>query len=173
MANTYHIPKAGPLGLASLVIIVLVLLAMTGWMFDGRAENPAGVIFGMTITFGVAVLFAWFLIQQNRSSLTVDGETLTLSVPWYGRTVALSEVLIDQVRVLESHEDDWSLRWRTNGIGLPQYQVGWFRTKGGHRVLAARTQGPMILIPTTKGYSLVVSLSQALEFVEGLRNQSS
>jgi len=173
MLKTYYIPRAGSLGLAILIIIVLGLLIMTGWIFNHRADNLVSTIFGMSVTFDVAVLFAWFLLQQNRSSIIIDDDKLTLSVPWYGRKVALSDVLIDQVRVLESGDEELSLRWRSNGIGLPGYQVGWFRTKGGHRVLAARTQGDAVLIPTTKGYSLVVSLLDAHEFVEGLPIQRS
>ncbi|MDE2996825.1 MAG: PH domain-containing protein [Bacteroidota bacterium] len=173
MTITYHIPRAGTLGLAILVIIVLALLVMTGWMFDGRADNPVGAIVGMSVTLVVAALFSWFLLQQGRSTLLVDRAMLTLSVPWYGRKVALSDVQIDQVRVLEPGEDEWSLRWRTNGIGLPQYQVGWFRTKGGHKVLAACTQGARVLIPTTKGFDLLVSLSDAEGFVESCSTRKS
>ena len=172
MTHTYQIPRAGTIGLAVLVVIVLGLAFMMVWMFNGRADNQIGAIVGMSVTGVVAALFAWFLLQQGRSTLVLDEDSLALNVPWYGRTVVLSDVRIDQARVLEPGEDEWSLRWRTNGIGLPQYQVGWFKTKGGHKVLAARTQGSTVLIPTTKGFDLLVSLTDAEGFLEILRQSS-
>ena len=170
MTYTYQIPRAGTIGLSILIIIVLSLVAMTVWMFDGRSENLVGAFVGMFVTGVVAALFAWFILQQGRSTLVIDGDRLALNVPWYGRTVALSDVRIDEVRELDKGEDEWSLRWRTNGIGLPQYQVGWFKTKGVHKVLAARTQGPTVLIPTTKGFDLLVSLQDPEDFLEIIRS---
>lgn len=173
MEKTFHIPRAGTVGLIVLVVIIAGLLYLAGWMFGRRADSMIGTVIGMTVTIPVALMFVWFLYQQGRSTLVLQADKLTLNVPWYGKQVSLDHVMVDQVRLLDGDDEEWAFAWRTNGIGLPQYQVGWFSTKGGHKVLAARTTGALVLIPTDHGYSLLVSVYDAERLVAELSGLSS
>ncbi len=170
MDKTFHIPRAGTTGIVVLIVIALALLLFAGWMFSKRSESLAGAIIGVSVTLPLALMFTWFLIQQGRSTLTLTTESLKLDVPWYAKQVSLADVETSEVRLLtDGDAEEWSFKWRTNGIGLPEYQVGWFSTKAGHRVLAAKTRGENVLIPTTKGFALVVSLNDPEVLIEALR----
>jgi hypothetical protein len=72
---------------------------------------------------------------------------------------------MEQVRLsaVEIVSDDslnpYRLERRTNGLGLPGMQFGWFETAERGRVLAALTGSPLIaVVPTTNGYSIVISI---------------
>jgi hypothetical protein len=59
---------------------------------------------------------------------------------------------------------------RTNGIGLPGYGAGWFRLASGERVLAFLTdRNRVVYVPTTAGYTLLLSVEDPARFVDELR----
>lgn len=171
MTHTFPIPRAGTTGLVFLIVIIVLLLLLAGWLFMRRGDSLAGAIIGMTVTLPLALMFAWFLVQQGRSTLVITSDSLALNVPWYGREIPLDAVLLNEIRLLEEPvPEEWMLKWRTNGIGLPDYQVGWFSTKGRHKVLAGKTRGRHVLIPTTKGYAIMVTLENPEAFMEALQS---
>jgi len=170
----HAIPRAGTFGLILLIAIILMMLVMGMWMFTRRGDSMVGAIVGLCTVVPVGLLFCWMLWQQGRSSLHVSADSLTLNVPFYGRTIPLSSVHADSIRVLSSEDaSEWGFSIRTNGIGLPAYQVGWFRTRAGHKVLAARTTGTHVLIPTDLGYSLIVSSDDPGMLMRDLRGADS
>jgi hypothetical protein len=64
-------------------------------------------------------------------------------------------VNVERARVLSVGEsEDVKSATRTNGIGLPGYAAGWFKPPNGTRALLSITQGRVLFIPTTEGYSL-------------------
>jgi hypothetical protein len=61
-------------------------------------------------------------------------------------------------------------RLRTLGTGLPGYQAGWFRLRNGEKALLYLTdRGRAVYVPTTAGYSVLVSPENPDEFVAALR----
>ena len=96
-------------------------------------------------TWATAGLFLWFLVAQRRSVVVVGDGQLKITIPLYGRTIALDRVMPGSVRAVSLPGDEtYRLTWRTNGLGLPGYQLGWFRARGAGKVLAAVTSGEVI-----------------------------
>ena len=59
---------------------------------------------------------------------------------------------------------------RTLGTGLPRYQSGWFRLKNGEKALLYLTdRSRAVYIPTTAGYSVVISPANPDAFLEALK----
>jgi hypothetical protein len=59
---------------------------------------------------------------------------------------------------------------RTVGTGLPGYRAGWFRLRNGEKALLYLTDtSRAVYIPTTAGYSVLLSPAQPDEFVSALR----
>jgi hypothetical protein len=59
---------------------------------------------------------------------------------------------------------------RTNGIGLPGYQVGWFRLKNGETALLYVTdESTVTYLPTTEHDVLLLSVENAEAFLQALR----
>lgn len=152
-----------------LACLTAALLAGAVWFFSIRADSLAGTIIGMSVMVPLALMFGWFLYLQGRSTVTLSTDALTLDVPWYGKTIKRSDLRVEDARIVNSDDEEWGLKWRTNGIGLPGYSVGWFSTKGGHKVLAAKTSSATVLLPTINSYSLLVTLSDTEGFLKSLQ----
>jgi hypothetical protein len=110
------------------------------------------------------------LLWPRALRIELGSETLTVSGSVYGRSVARSDLLVDRLRVVDLHTDAaLSFRHRTNGIGLPNYSVGWFKLKNGERSLAFVTdRRQVVYLPTRKGYVLLLSVRDAEGFARSL-----
>jgi hypothetical protein len=62
-------------------------------------------------------------------------------------------------------------KWRRMGTGLPGYQAGWFRLRNGEKALLYLTDRTRaVYIPTTAGYSLLLSPADPDRFLSQLRS---
>jgi hypothetical protein len=62
---------------------------------------------------------------------------------------------------------------RTMGTGLPGYQSGWFRLANGEKALLYLTdRRRAVYVPTSAGYSLLLSPDDPDAFLEALRSGS-
>ncbi len=131
-------------------IFLVLLIALLGWL-------------------------AFILISPNKGSVELENQSLRLRVPIYGRSIPITELNVPESRVVDlSVEKNLRLKWRTNGIGMPRYLVGWFRLNDGQKALAAVTDPHRVVyIPTRDGYSLLVSVSDPNGFLEALKKQAT
>ena len=61
-------------------------------------------------------------------------------------------------------------RWKTNGVGLPGYQAGWFRLRrGGKALLFVTDRTRVVFVPTNEGYSVLLSVPDPDVFLRTLR----
>lgn len=107
-----------------------------------------------------------------RPTIEVDAEGLVLKLPLYGRSIAYDALKLDEASVVDLAEaGDLKPGVRTNGIGLPGYQVGWFRTRDGRKALVALTGRDHVLyVPTTEGYLLLLSVADGDGLLSLLRS---
>jgi len=133
------------------VLPLLVVFGVTIWMNEGRAPKGA-TLFVLAIAGLIAGFGLWQLasvrMRVDASSLTVGGGFYRVSVP-LGRIEGGSQ--IGRVR-------NDGLGARTNGIGMPGLQLGWFDIENGKKAFVAITDpGKVIRIPTQEGYTILVS----------------
>jgi len=63
-------------------------------------------------------------------------------------------------------------RSRRLGTGLPGYAAGWFRLNNGERALVYLTRPtPVLYVPTTLGYSLLLSPQDPESLLAALRRK--
>ena len=68
-----------------------------------------------------------------------------------------------------SAEPEYKPKWRTNGTGLPGYQSGWFKLQNGQKALLfVADSRRVVFIPVRSGYSLLLSVSDAEQFLARL-----
>ena len=61
-------------------------------------------------------------------------------------------------------------KWRRIGTALPGYQAGWFRLRNGEKALLYLTDRTRaVYIPTTAGYSLLLSPADPDAYLSRLR----
>jgi hypothetical protein len=123
------------------------------------------------IALSLAALFLWFATSQQRSCIVVTTDSVALEIPVYGRSIALDRVIPQSpIRLTAKDPKGYRLRWRTNGLSVPGYQLGWFRTEGEGRVLAAITGDDLVAFKTIDGFSIIVSPQDSEGLIATLLN---
>ena len=134
-----------------------------------RAGTSASAL--LVLLVPVVLLLGVLWLSWPRSlKIEVSPSALRLRGSVYGRVIPRSELLVERLQVVDTRDDSpYALARRTNGIGLPQYAVGWFRLKNGEKALAFVTQRQKVVhLPTRQGYSLLLSVEDHEGFAASL-----
>ena len=127
----------------------------------------------LTILVAAAIGAAAWAASHTRvvvkpAGLAIEGDA------WFGRTLAWSELDTGAAEVVSICGDSpHRPRRRTWGTGLPGYGAGWFRLASGEKALAFFTHGEAVRVPTTHGWSLLVTVEQPESLVERIRAEAS
>lgn len=119
----------------------------------------------------VGALLAVSLLGSRGARFEVSEAGLRIHGDFYGRVVPAHAMRVaDARRVDLAATRDLQPRLRTLGTGLPGYQSGWFRLRNGEKALLYLTdRGKAVYVPTTEGYSLLVSPADPDGFLSALR----
>ncbi len=123
---------------------------------------------------GVLVMLAMSLRGAQTSRFEVLADSLRLSGDLYGRTIPKSSLMLDQARRVNLDAES-RLRpgWKRIGTGLPGYQSGWFRLRNGEKALLYLTdRSRAVYVPTSEGYSLLLSPADPDGFLGALKGSS-
>ena len=146
MNTEFAIVPAGNSTALSVVVIAMLLLAAAG-----LALSPA---YGSrNVRF-----------QISSAGLRVTGDL-------YGRLVPAAGIQAAAIRPLDfALEPQLQPRWRINGISVPGYRSGWFKLNNGEWGLLFVTDPQRVaLVPTSAGYSVLLSVADPQQFVAALR----
>ena len=170
MDKSFQIRPINRRAVISLLLITGSCLAFAALMWSIRAIQPAAMIFACLTTLGLCLLFAWFGLAQSWSSVTVGSQKLVLRLPMYGRTISLERIIPGSLARVNVADDQASqLAWRTNGLSVPGYNLGWFRTRGSEKALAAVTGNDAIRFRTKDDYTVLVSVADSESFLDEVR----
>lgn len=125
---------------------------------------PWAIALALLLLIGAAVVVA---LGFRTPSFVVDEQAVRISNSLYGRTIDLTDLHLDQARLVDlATSPELSPRWRTNGIGLPGRQSGWFRLRNGKKALLFLTrQNRILYIPSNSDYVLMLSPDNAESFL--------
>ena len=134
-------------------------------------NGPFWMLAGLTMFLLVLVgLFAWLAYSSRNMRFEVSADGLRIAGGMYGRMIPVASLKIDETRVLHLGCDrQYQMRWRTNGAGLPGYAAGWFKLRNGEKSLCFVTdQTKVVYVPTTEGYSVMMSVAYPESFKSAL-----
>jgi hypothetical protein len=119
----------------------------------------------------VIALIGGTLVGARGARFEVSPAGVRLQGDWYGRAIPADQIRSqDAKRVDFATEPDLAPKWRTMGTGLPGYQAGWFRLKNGEKALLYLTdRSRAVYVPTTAGYSLLLSPADPDRFLSAIR----
>lgn len=123
---------------------------------------------------GVIVMLALSLRGAHASRFEVSADSLRLRGDLYGRTIPRSALQLDLARRVDFALEPGLLpKWKRVGTGLPGYQSGWFRLRNGEKALLYLTdRSKAVYIPTSSGYSLLLSPVDPDGLLRALRDRS-
>lgn len=136
---------------------------------------PVWFGFGMAVfLLGLTGLMLYLAWGSRHARVEVSPAGLRVVGDLYGRPVPREVLRLDDARQLDLRADrEHQPVLRTNGTGLPGYLAGWFRLRNGEKALVFLTERSRVLyVPTTAGYSVVLSLENPQEVLDALRGHS-
>ncbi len=125
---------------------------------------------GVALIVGIPAFFGSRMVkfEVSHGGLRVRGDI-------YGRLIPASALQPGKARTLDpGAEAGYAPDSRTNGIGLPNYQSGWFRLARGSKALLFMTDwSRAVLVPTTEGYDLLISPADPRAFLAAIERPTA
>jgi len=143
-------------------------------MVPGSTAPPV-VLWCIVLLLGALVaLFAYLACSMNSVRFVISQQGFRIRAPLYGKTIPMAALDAQKVRILDlSKDQDYRPVWRNNGLGLQGYGMGWFTLKNNEKALIFLTSlSTVVYLPTTEGFSLLMSMEKAEEFVSELQRQT-
>ena len=140
----------------------------------GRAMWFIVLVPGLILLLVIGVLGAAVAgARSARFELSPAG--LRLRGDLYGRLIPLEQLRgASAARVDFAAAPELRPAWRTMGTGLPGYRSGWFRLRNGEKALLYMTDtSRAVRVPTTEGYSVLLTPSEPDRFLSALRGLST
>jgi Bacterial PH domain len=146
----------------SIVFPIAPASAKTLWILGILALVMVGILF----------LLGFSAYASQKVQFELSATELQIKGDFYGKRIPITYLSIDQAQKLDlTQRSPYQLKWRTNGVGLPGYYSGWFKLKNGEKALVWITDSKnVIYVPTTQGYSLLMSPREPDEFLASLRS---
>ncbi len=144
-------------------------------VFDIAATSRNSATFMIVVSAVITLLtigiFGYIGMTMNHMFIAAGPDSIKVRIPMYTKTIKRSDIYADQVRVIDMNAPGSPrLGMRTNGIGLPGFQGGWFRLSGGGKVLAAITdRSKVVVIPTRLGYDIMASVKNPEALIASLK----
>jgi hypothetical protein len=115
-----------------------------------------------------AVLAVVFWPRPLRVEVT--SQELKVSGSVYGRALARGDLELEDARAVDLNREPALIPVRrSNGVGLANYQVGWFRLKNGRRALCFLTRRDKVLyLPTKNNFVLLLSITEPEQLLAAL-----
>lgn len=126
----------------------------------------------IVVILGIAMSFLFATARgATTSRFELSDAGLRLRGDLYGRMIPASALRGGASRIVDlTNTRELQPRWRTMGTAFPSYRAGWFKLRNGEKALLYLTDSHRaVYVPTTRGYSLLLSPEQPERFVERLR----
>lgn len=123
------------------------------------------------LLLGLLLLFGYLAAASRFTRYEISPHGIAIRGTPYGRELPWSSVVVDQARAVDlAAAPELRPTMRTNGVGLPGYQAGWFGLRGAGRGLLFLTdRSRVVVLPTRLGYTLLLSASEPQRLVDAIR----
>ncbi|MGB3392772.1 MAG: PH domain-containing protein [Stenotrophomonas sp.] len=129
--------------------------------------NPSAWLGPAIMLLTGAVLHLAFLRQR----ITLDGTQLDIRSTFYRKTISISALRMEQARLVDLAEHtELKPTFKTNGFGMPGFQSGHFRMRGGGKAFCLLTDRSRVLaLPLRDGSMLLLSPEQPRALLDELK----
>ncbi|GGP64483.1 hypothetical protein GCM10009347_32940 [Shewanella algicola] len=148
----------------SFIALLVGLLGLTVFIFVKPIPSNAKYL-TLGIMLPLMGLFVFTLYQSFTSTISWDDKQLQVNIPLYSNAIEINQVDFAQARIVNLiKEPEYAAKWRTNGLGLPGYSLGWFSLNNGAKALLSLTNPvQVILLPISLDRVILVSVIDADE----------
>lgn len=124
------------------------------------------------IMAAVICLMGYVAYSSRHIQFELSDTELRIKGGLYGRSIPVKSLIVDRSQKIDMNRDSvYHPTRRTNGTGLPGYRSGWFKLRNGEKALLFVTQSrDVVYLPTTDGYSLLMSVQEPDRFLRSLNS---
>lgn len=164
-----HTPKTG-FAIAAVPLAFAVGLVVAGAV-TGRW--PLQVVAVVPLAVGAFLLYK--AIAMNRMVIRLEPDALVIDIPLDRHTLAYGELVRERARLVDlDRQPELAPKKRVSGADLANLRQGWFQLGNGEKALLVVTDPHQVVyIPTTKGYSLLLSPPEPARFLALLNDPSA
>jgi hypothetical protein len=149
---------------------------MTDAIFPIVPASPKPIWILGAVCIILVIIFAalaYTAYSARNSRLEVGENQLRLVGDFWGRSIDFSSLQLDNAAIIGlDSSSNYAPRRRTFGTAVPGYASGWFRLHNGEKALAYLTnRESVVYIPTSLGYSLLLSADRPEQFLDALRSR--
>lgn len=125
----------------------------------------------LILVLGIAGFLVVRSIAGARSAtFELSAEGLRLHGDIYGRLIPSNELRVNDAQRVDISSGPYRPTMRVGGTAIPGYRSGWFRLANGNKALLYVTDPSKVVhVPTTAGYSVLLSVAETDQFVNRLR----
>ncbi|PTA48973.1 hypothetical protein C9I43_18165 [Shewanella morhuae] len=165
--------ELAPLTQTSMLSFLVLLLGLAGILLMLWLKKMPNIAKSASLGILLVMMggFSWVFYQSSHAELVLTDSGLTLDVPFYKVQLSRADLLVTEARIVDLQQEvGLTPSFKANGIGMPGFQLGWFNLQGkGRSFLAITDKSQLVLIPTTKGYDLLLTVPRGAELIAQLQ----
>jgi hypothetical protein len=171
MKRTFYIVPGSTGVCIILSLLVVLFLFILNKMVSQGVDSWIPLLVGPGVLLMIVVLFGLFAYSARKTRFEISQEGLWIRGTIYGRKIPSESLILSGVKVLNIKQNrDYRPKWRKNGIGLPDYQTGWFRLQNKEKALLFVTDRTRVVyVPIKDQYSVLLSVELPDSFVQVLK----
>ncbi len=129
----------------------------------------------ITLLAVIFTVLAYTAYSSRHSRVEIVSDGIRLVGNFWGREIPFDLLNVADASIQDiTKSNDYSPRQRTLGTGLPGYSSGWYRLRNGERALVYLTKREnVVYLPTTDGYSLLLSVEEPKKFIATLQKNKN
>ena len=129
------------------------------------------IIIFITLIIILIGLIIGFIFSMKHTSISLNNNEVIIKTFLYGRKIPIGDILINEVEAINLNQNaEYNISIRTNGIGLPNFHLGWMRLKNNKKALVYLTSRDNVLLMPTKDFVVLFSMERTAEFIEKINN---
>jgi hypothetical protein len=95
---------------------------------------------------------------MKNTSIIITDKYLAIKSLFYSKTIPLEKINVNGLKQLNLHNDkEYDPKIRVNGIGLPNYYVGWMKLNNGNKSLVYLSDRTNVALIPTDDYDILFS----------------
>lgn len=134
--------------------------------FIGRTKYAKLILIIVLVLIG---FFTGIIYFSGKPSVDIGNGFFSIKSLFYGKSISIGEINVDGIKQLNLNNDrDYNIKFRTNGIGLPNYYVGWMELNNGNKALVYLTDKTNVVLIPTNDYDVLISTDDFTGITETL-----
>jgi hypothetical protein len=136
-----------------------------------RAWLYVPIVIAIVLLSLVIVLIGASFRAARHSTFELSAEGLRLRGDLYGRFIPMAQLDAKDAELVDVRSGPLRPARRTAGTAVPGFRSGWFRLADGSKALLYVTDPTRVVrIPTSEGYTVLLSVAESDAFVDQLHS---